>query len=101
MRVAVIPLIVVDRNDRTVLVHMFHEAPADRLPAKIVLDLPLTPREVEVLSLLAQGLRPAEIAGQLFISVGTVRKHISNAGEKLHTHGMVSSVAAAQRHHLI
>lgn len=99
--VAVIPFITADQDDRTVLVHMFHEAPADKLSSEMALDFPLTPREVEVLSLLAQGIRPAEVAEQLFISVGTVRKHISNASEKLHAHGIISSVAAAQRHHLI
>ena len=100
-RVAVIPLIAADQNDLVVLVQMFHEAPADKLPSEMVLDLPLTPSEVEILSQLAQGLRPAEVAEQLFISVGTVRKHISNASEKLHAHGIISSVAAAQRNHLI
>lgn len=43
----------------------------------------LTKREQELLALLAQGLRYKEIAGQLFISVETVRKHINNIYTKL------------------
>ena len=45
---------------------------------------PLTPREVEVLRLLAQGLGNQEIADQLVISEPTVRSHVSNILGKLH-----------------
>ena len=63
--------------------------------------LPLTPREHEILSMLAQGMKPSDVAASLSISVHTVRKHISNAAEKLHSHGAMSAVLAAQRQHLI
>ena len=43
----------------------------------------LSPREKEILDLLAKGFRYKEIADQLFISVETVRKHIRNIYEKL------------------
>ena len=100
-RVTTFPLIAVDKSDRPVLVHMFHEDPADVSSTQAPTQIPLTARETEVLSLLAGGRRPLEIAGKLFISVHTVRKHISNACEKLHAHGMMSAVLAAQRQHLI
>ena len=100
-RMTMIPLIATDDEDRVVLVHMFHETPADDAGASVPTELPLTPRELEVLRLLAQGLRPAEIASRLVISVHTVRKHISNASEKLHSHGMMSTVLAAQRRRLL
>ena len=100
-QVIVIPLITADEADRPVLIHMFHEAPAGALEADEAGPLHLTPRELEVLRLLALGLRPAEIAGRLSVSVHTVRKHISNASEKLHSHGMMSAVLAAQRRRLI
>ena len=100
-RMNMIPLIATDDEDRVVLAHMFHETPADDAGASVPTELPLTPRELEVLRLLSSGLRPAEIASRLVISVHTVRKHISNAGEKLHSHGMMSTVLAAQRRRLL
>ena len=45
---------------------------------------PLTPREVEVLQLVAQGLENQAIAEQLVISNATVRTHVSNILGKLH-----------------
>lgn len=45
---------------------------------------PLTPREVQVLRLVARGLSNDEIAGQLTLSERTVRTHISNILGKLH-----------------
>lgn len=45
---------------------------------------PLTPREVEVLKLVAQGMENPEIAGKLYISEATVRTHVSNILGKLH-----------------
>lgn len=44
----------------------------------------LTPREREVLQLIAQGLKNPQIAEQLVISPKTVRNHISNIFSKLH-----------------
>ena len=100
-RVTMFPLIATDDADQLVLIHMFHETPIDEPNADEPMPLPLTSREIEVLSLLAVGLRPMEIGARLFISVHTVRKHISNASEKLHSHGIMSAVLAAQRQHLI
>jgi NarL family two-component system response regulator LiaR len=45
---------------------------------------PLTPREVEVLQLVAQGRDNADIAEMLVISEATVRTHMSNILSKLH-----------------
>ena len=48
------------------------------------MDEPLTERELEVLDLLAKGLRDREIAEALFISLGTVRNpHMINIRQKL------------------
>ncbi|WP_461371263.1 response regulator transcription factor [Candidatus Darwinibacter acetoxidans] len=43
----------------------------------------LTPREREVLKLIAQGMSNGEIASALFISEHTVKNHVSNIYRKL------------------
>jgi len=45
---------------------------------------PLTPRELDVLKLIAQGVENKEIAVHLVISEATVRTHVSNILNKLH-----------------
>jgi DNA-binding NarL/FixJ family response regulator len=42
----------------------------------------LTPRELEIVALIAQGLSNAQIAAKLYLSNGTVRNHISTVLEK-------------------
>lgn len=98
--VTMFPLISMN-DDQPILIHMFQEASAHELNIDEPVPLPLTSRELEILSLLALGIRPNEIATRLVISVHTVRKHISNASKKLHSHGMLSAVLSAQRHSLI
>jgi DNA-binding NarL/FixJ family response regulator len=46
-------------------------------------DIPLTPREIEVLELIAQEFSNQEIADRLFISIRTVDTHRRNMLEKL------------------
>jgi len=47
------------------------------------LQVKLSPRELEILKLIAQGLTSKEIAGKLFISPKTVETHRSRVKEKL------------------
>jgi DNA-binding NarL/FixJ family response regulator len=61
----------------------------------------LTPREVEVLGLLAQGYGQREIASTLVISSKTVATHIEHILEKLGVHSRAQAVASAHRHGLI
>ena len=56
---------------------------------------PLTAREVEVLRLVAGGMRNQEIADQLFISLSTVKRHIANVYGKLGTGHRTEAVARA------
>ena len=53
--------------------------PDEKVPA----DLNITPRELEVLQLIALGLSNQEIAGRLFLSLNTVKTHTSNVFSKL------------------
>jgi DNA-binding NarL/FixJ family response regulator len=57
----------------------------------------LTPREREVLSLLAEGLSAKEIAGRLFISTKTVGTHIEHILTKLNANSRVQAVTIAFR----
>ncbi len=57
----------------------------------------LSPREREILDLLAEGLTGAQIAKRLFLSPETVRTHIRNAMEKLEAQTRVHAVALALR----
>mgnify|MGYP001491065436 CR=1 FL=1 len=55
-------------------------------------DYKLTAREVEILNHLSKGLQYDEIAGKLFISTGTVRKHIENIYKKLQVNNKVEAI---------
>ena len=46
-------------------------------------EIPLTPRELEVLRLIAEGLSNGEIARRLYISTKTASVHVSNILAKL------------------
>ncbi|MGH3921593.1 MAG: LuxR C-terminal-related transcriptional regulator, partial [Pseudonocardiaceae bacterium] len=61
----------------------------------------LTPREREVLILLAQGLSNAEVAGQLVISEATVKTHLARVMMKLGVRQKAQAVIAAYQTGLI
>ncbi len=61
----------------------------------------LTKREQEVLQLLADGLRPEEIAKRLFITRKTVGTHVENILRKLGVRSQTQAVALAFREELI
>lgn len=65
------------------------------------LEFELSPREKEVINLLAGGNNYQQIAEQLFISVDTVRHHIKNIYKKLHVHNQSEAVAKAIRKKII
>ncbi len=60
-------------------------------------DLALTPREVDVLALLAEGASNKAIARKLGISVHTVKFHIASLLDKLDADGRTEAVAQAAR----
>ena len=57
-----------------------------------VLVEPLTAREIEILGALARGLSNQEIAQQMFISLGTVKRHTANINRKLDVHSRLQAV---------
>jgi DNA-binding NarL/FixJ family response regulator len=61
----------------------------------------LTTRETEVLEQLSKGLSYGLIADNLFISAGTVRKHIENIYAKLQVHNKMEAVEKARQNNII
>jgi DNA-binding CsgD family transcriptional regulator len=61
----------------------------------------LTPREREVLTLVAQGLNDAEIADRLVVSPHTVHRHVANVRTKLRLPSRAAAVAYATREGLL
>ena len=56
----------------------------------------LTPREIEIVQLVASGLRNKQIADKLAISEGTVKIHLHRSYEKLHVDSRVALLRYAQ-----
>ena len=61
----------------------------------------LTPRELRVLQLLADGRDTRSIAGELRISVNTCRGYVKNVLMKLDAHSQLEAVVIAGRHGLV
>jgi len=61
----------------------------------------LTPRELEVVRMVAEGLRNRAIAGRLSISEGTVKVHLHNIYEKLGVDGRLELTLCAQQKGLL
>jgi DNA-binding CsgD family transcriptional regulator len=59
----------------------------------------LTPAEAEVARLVALGHRNADIAAELFVSLATVKTHVSRALTKLGVSSRTELAALAARHH--
>lgn len=62
---------------------------------------PLTEREQEILTLMADGKSTERIAAALSISRATVRNHVQNILQKLHVHSRAEAVAFAFQHDLL
>jgi DNA-binding NarL/FixJ family response regulator len=60
----------------------------------------LTPREAEVLTLIAQGLTNNEIATRLFVSEATIKSHVNHLFAKTGVHDRAQAVSYAYKHGL-
>ncbi|MFN8468915.1 MAG: response regulator transcription factor [Caldilineaceae bacterium] len=58
----------------------------------------LTPRQVEILSLLAQGMTYAQIGAVLYLSEPTVRYHLAQIMDRLHLQNRAQVIAYAASH---
>ncbi|MDQ2818514.1 MAG: response regulator transcription factor [Candidatus Eremiobacteraeota bacterium] len=65
------------------------------------LGSPLTPRETDVLSLIAEGVSNAEIGERLYISLGTVKGHVADILSKLSASDRAQAAVTAFRRGLI
>jgi DNA-binding NarL/FixJ family response regulator len=79
-----------------------------RLPAAVaqklaehMADEPISPRELEVLLLMAAGKRNKEIAGELSIAEDTVKMHVRNILSKLQVNDRTEAVTVALRRGII
>lgn len=80
-----------------VLANVAQTLPARSRPARIS----LSPREAEILELLALGLSNADIAQRLFLSEGTVRNYMSALFAKLEVSDRTQAVVVALRYGLV
>jgi DNA-binding NarL/FixJ family response regulator len=80
-----------------------NEAAAEQPPVAVSDEAmaALTPRELEVLTLVAQGLSNPDIAQRLVLSEHTVRRHLANILRKLHLSSRTAAAAWGVRTGLI
>ena len=71
--------------------------PQDPVGAALDPRPPVSAREVEVLQLIAEGASPPEVAERLFISVKTVKNHLSSIYEKLDARDRTQAVLKGVR----
>ncbi len=94
-----------DTPSRELVDRIARAAHADAAPVTFPVDLvtearagsPLSDRELEVLRLLAAARTNAEIATDLQLAIGTVKRHVYNVFRKLDVGSRVGAVAAATR----
>jgi DNA-binding CsgD family transcriptional regulator len=86
----------VERNGRSLLIHRTKDA---LLLEERQAYPRLTPREREILDLVAKGETNAQIAARLWLSAGTVRRHLENIFAKLGVHTRTAAAAYVQKPH--
>lgn len=74
------------------------ELAGERIPRDAI---KLTPREIEIVNKIAEGLSNKEIAQKLFIEVQTVKNHVHNILDKLQLHNRLEAVQYAREKNLL
>ncbi len=75
--------------------------PDDMQSVSSALVEPLSPRELEVLQLIAAGLTNKQITAELIISLNTVKKHTTHIYSKLGVNSRTQAIARARELHLV
>ena len=91
-------------SDKLVLPQEFTKALLSKISSKEDSHSPdqdLTPRELDVLKCIAQGMSNKQIAETLFISTTTVRSHVSNMIRKLELDNRTQLAMHARNHNLV
>ena len=76
-------------------------------PKKFILNqaalkgLNLTNREFQILKLIVQGYSNADIADQLFLSLSTIKTHVSNLYVKMHVKNRFQAITKARRMEIV
>ena len=83
------------------LARLIQDTPGNRAESRDTNRYALTPREQEVLRLLATRKSDKEIADALYIGVRTVQTHVSNVLAKLDAHNRAEAAALAVRDDLV
>jgi DNA-binding NarL/FixJ family response regulator len=87
-----------ERLTRRVLAEFSRRRPA---PAPPTADIALTPRELDILRLLAEGLSNREIGERLFVELTTVKFHVAGLLTKLGARDRLQAVVWAFRHGVV
>jgi PAS domain S-box-containing protein len=105
--------VTVPNGQADVTIHLFHDVTATREilsllrkrlaapPAAAESDGGLTPRELEILRIIATGVSTKGAAEKLHVSPATVRNHVQNVLGKLGAHSRLEAVVYATRHRLL
>jgi LuxR family maltose regulon positive regulatory protein len=78
------------------LLASFQETDFVSLPSSQLVD-PLSDRELEVLSLIADGLSNREIAEKLVVAVSTIKTHVNHIYRKLDVNSRTQAIAKSQQ----
>jgi DNA-binding NarL/FixJ family response regulator len=94
-------IVVPERLGKTAFEPAAVEASSQERATAGLLARQLTPRELEVLEMLARGAGGGEIAQRLGVSPNTVRTHVQGILSKLQVHSRLEAAAFAVRHQLV